>query len=193
LERSENPGAVHPIARLVPVSLRFTRATREIALGGQDRKKDCSKLDGMRIVQHIWLIFPIINCFNAYIWWFWGREEVAQNPDLEPGYRRLILGQLIYGTIPFVIVGAGFELPRVFPGLPTGPFLIAFLVNIVAYWIAGFYWVFLRGGAEDLAAHPGGPFGWERDPCSVKARFACIQIGIACVLIVTAAAIGWWH
>jgi len=37
----------------------------------------------------------------------------------------------------------------------NGPFVIAFYVTVVALWIATFYWLFFRGGAEDLLAHPG--------------------------------------
>jgi len=37
----------------------------------------------------------------------------------------------------------------------NGPFVIAFYVTVVALWIATFYWLFFREGAEDLVAHPG--------------------------------------
>jgi hypothetical protein len=123
--------------------------------------------------RHPWLIvvpFVIITFTNAAIWWSRGREEIAKNPALEWGYRRLVLRFLIYGNIPWVILGAAFELPPPF----GGPLLIAFAITIVFYWIAGFYWVVFGSGAEELAAHPGVLMGSPRDPRTIRAQVSII-------------------
>jgi len=108
---------------------------------------------------------------NAAVWWFRSRPEIAENPALKWGYRKLIRGCLIYGNIPWLILGAAFELPRAF----RGPLFIAFAATVVVYWIAGFYWLAFGGGAEDLAAHPGILKGSVRDPWTIKAQVLSIM------------------
>ena len=95
---------------------------------------------------------------------------MAKNPALTWGYRRLILGFLIYGNIPWLILGAVFELPRAF----RGPLLIAFAITIVVYWIAGVWWLAFGGGAEQLAAHPGILRGPPRDAWTIKVQVLSI-------------------
>jgi hypothetical protein len=124
----------------------------------------------LSIFRHVWLLFVIITFVNAAIWWSRGRAEIAKNPALEWGYRRLILRFVIYGNLPWIILGGAFELSPPYSGL----LLIAFAVTIVVYWIAGFYWVVFGGGAEDLAAHPGILRGSPREPRVIKAQVSII-------------------
>ena len=133
------------------------------------------------ILRHAWLLLVIVTFANASVWWFRGRAEIAENPALEWGYRRLILGYLIYGNIPWLIVGAAFELPPAF----FRPLLIAFAITIVVYWIAGFYWVVFGGGAEDLAAHPGLLRRSPRDPRTIKVHFSSLLgLGLVAYILV---------
>jgi hypothetical protein len=126
----------------------------------------------LSILRHLWLMFVIITFVNAAIWWSRGHPEIANNPALKWGYVRLIRGYLIFGNIPWLILGAAFELPSAF----RGPLLIAFAVTIVVYWIAAFYWLAFAGGAEELAAHPGILRGAVRDPRTVKAQVLGIMV-----------------
>jgi hypothetical protein len=137
-------------------------------------------------VGHVWLVFILVTFGNAAVWWWRGRPEMIKNPSLEAGYRRLIRGFLIHGNIPWLILGAGAELPRLFPTLPFGWLFAAFLVSIVGYAIAAFYWLLFRGGAEDLAAHPGLFRGGARDPQVVKAEFAAILAILVTMFVVVA-------
>jgi hypothetical protein len=133
------------------------------------------------MLRHLWLMFVVVTFVNAAIWWSRGRSEIAKNPALKWGYRRLVLGFLIYGNIPWLILAASFELPRAFRGL----LLIAFAITIVVYWIAGFYWLAFGGGAEELAAHPGILRGSPRDPWTIKAQVLSI-LGATLVAMVLA-------
>jgi hypothetical protein len=125
---------------------------------------------------HLWLMFVVATFAKAAIWSFRGRAEIAKNPALKWSYRRLVLGFRIFGNIPWLILGAGFELPAAF----RVPFLIAFAITIVVYWIAGFYWLAFGGGAERLAAHPGILRGSPRDPWTIKMQFLVI-LGVVLV------------
>jgi hypothetical protein len=125
----------------------------------------------------------IITFANAAIWWSRGREEIAKNPALKWGYRRLVLRFLIYGNIPWVILCAAFELPPPF----RVPLWIAFAITIVFYWIAGFYWIVFGGGAQELAAYPGLLRGAPRDPSTIKTQVSIILslILVGAILVVS--------
>lgn len=112
------------------------------------------------LFRYAWLLFVLVTCFNAAIWWYRARRRIAQDPGLEPGYRRLIRWWVICGNLPWLVMGAGI----LFGGVPTvfhyfnprnGPFVIAFYLTVVILWIAAFYWLFFRQGTEQLVTHPG--------------------------------------
>jgi len=130
---------------------------------------------------HLWLMFVVVTFLNAAIWWFRGRAEIAKNPDLKWGYRRLIPRFLIFWNIPLLILGASLELPAPF----RAPFLIAFAISIVVLQIASAYWVFFCGGAEQLAAHPGflKQMGDPRDPWTIKMVTLVTFLGILVMVI----------
>jgi hypothetical protein len=96
---------------------------------------------------------------------------------------------MIYGNLPWVVMGAGI----LFGGVPStmhyfnprnGPFVIAFYVTVVLLWIATFYWIFFRRGAEDLIAYPGLLNLAVRQPWMVKAYFLlCLAGGVVAVLV----------
>jgi hypothetical protein len=125
-------------------------------------------------LRHYWLLFVAVTCINAAIWWRRGRKEIARNPALEPGYRRLIAWFLIIGNFPWLMVGAKRELPATYIPLSSVEFLHVFEAVIVIYWIAGCYWLFLGRGAEDLAAHPGLLRGDPRNPKTIRIQYLII-------------------
>src|ERR1700720_2305634 len=93
------------------------------------------------IFRHVWFLFVLVTCANGAIWWYRGRRKMAENPVLEQGYRRLIRSWLIYGNLPWLVMGAGVVVggvPSVFryfnPG-GGGPFVIGFWVTLVVLWI----------------------------------------------------------
>ena len=113
-----------------------------------------------QLFRHAWILFIGATCVNALLWWNRGRAEAARNPELAPGYRALVGGFLIYGNLPWLVMGLGI----VAGGVPSvahyfdprnGPFVILFYVTIVALWVASTHWVFVRSGAEALVRHPG--------------------------------------
>jgi len=137
-----------------------------------------------RILQQFWVVFIIVTCVNGAVWWRRGQKAMAEKPELETGYRRLICWWLIGGNLPWLVMGAGIVLggvPSVFHYFNprNGPFVIAFYVTIVILWIASFYWIFFRGGAEDLINHPGMLNFPLQKPFWVKAYFlAMLGVGI---------------
>ena len=114
------------------------------------------------------------------------------NPDLEAGYRRLIRGWLIYGNIPWFIMGAGIvfgEVGSVFEFFNPrhGPFVVAFYISVVVLWVLASYWLFFRGGAEELITYPGLLNLPIKKPWVIKVffvfSFACGVVGLALMIL----------
>jgi hypothetical protein len=125
------------------------------------------------IFRHTWILFILVTCANGAVWWSRARQHVARQPELAEGYRSLIGGWLVYGNIPWVVMGTGI----LFGGVPTvfhyfdprnGPFVIAFYVTCGVLWMLAAYWVFFRDGAEALIRHPGLLSLPSEDPRVVK-------------------------
>jgi hypothetical protein len=139
-------------------------------------------MTGDLIFRHSWLLFVAVTCANGAVWWSRGKKEIANHPELEQGYRQLVRGWLIYGNLPWVVMGAGILLggvPSVWQYLNprNGPFVIMWYVTVVALWVATVYWVFLRGGAEALVRHPGLLNLPVQQPWAVKALVVLMLLG----------------
>ncbi len=139
--------------------------------------------------RHAWFVFIAVTCLNGAVWWWRGQVHIRANPALRSGYERLIRGWLIYGNLPWVVMGAGI----VFGGVPTvlhyfnprnGPVVVRWYVTVVALWVVSVYWLFFQQGAEALVAHPGLLNLPSNRPGTVKVFFLlCLAGGIAGLLV----------
>ena len=112
------------------------------------------------IFRHAWALFIAVTCLNGAMWWRRGGPWMARNPALREQYRRLIRGWLIWGNLPWLVMGVGI-LSGAVPSTVhyfnprNGAFVILFYGTVIAIWILKFNWVFFAGGAEKLIACPG--------------------------------------
>jgi hypothetical protein len=136
------------------------------------------------LFRHAWLLFIVVTCVNGFVWWRRAQPRIAQDPVVEDEYRTLIRSWVVYGNLPWLVMGAGI----LFGGVPStfsyfnprnGPFVIAFYATVVTLWIATFWWLFFKGGVETLISHPG-LFNIPGDrPWVLKAYFLlCLAGGI---------------
>lgn len=108
-----------------------------------------------------WLIAIGVTFANAYIIRSRAREAIARNPDLKEGYEKIFRGYLIYLNIPWVVMGIGILVGGVssvfdyFNPRAGNPFVLVFHLSIIILWLLSIIWVYFRGGAEFLVAHPG--------------------------------------
>jgi hypothetical protein len=157
---------------------RSAPATGTAALAGYPQcwadLEELERMDANAVFRHTWILFIAVTCANAAIWWNRGKKEIARQPELEAGYRSMIRGWLIYGNLPWVVMGTGIVLGDV-PSVShyfdprNGPFVVAFYVTVVGLWILTAYWVFFKGGAEALIRHPGLLNLPSQSPAAVKA------------------------
>ena len=54
-----------------------------------------------------WVLFILVTSLNGAVWWRRGRKYIGETPTLAPGYQRLICGWLIFGNLPWVVMGFG--------------------------------------------------------------------------------------
>ncbi|PJZ44427.1 hypothetical protein [Leptospira brenneri] len=115
----------------------------------------------MEIFNYVWILFIAVTIFNAYVLKFRSKKYIKAKPELEPGYEKLVKGILVYGNIPWVIVGIGnlFQYTNSLTDylyLKTlNPFIILFYFSILALWLLGIHWIYFKKGAEFLEEHPG--------------------------------------
>lgn len=136
------------------------------------------------ILRHAWILFVLVTCANGAVWWQRGQRQIALHPEQEPGYRRLIRGWIVFGNIPWIVMGAGMligDLQSVFQFFNprNGPFVIAWYASVVVTWILAAYWLFFRDGATQLIEYPGLLNLPTKDPKLLKLLFvACLAGGI---------------
>jgi len=89
------------------------------------------------------------------------KPYIEQNAELKDGYDKLFKNFLLFGNIPWIIVGIGDvteQTKSIFDFLNPGQFnliVLIFHVAIIVIWVLGSYWIFLNNGAEFLSKHPG--------------------------------------
>lgn len=112
-------------------------------------------------VKWFWALCIVMTVLNAVIFRFRAQKHIKKHPELAEGYYALIKGFVLWGNIPWIVMGVG----TVFGGVPTvfhyfrpndgNPFVLAFFISVIALWLLGTYWLLYRGGAQSIVDHPG--------------------------------------
>jgi len=135
--------------------------------------------------KHFWIAFILVTFANGAAMWRQSKPYREVDPSLSEGYRSLVRGFVVWGNIPWLIMGAGIlfgGVPSIFhffnPRSPN-PFVTAWFGSIIVLWIACSHWLFLRGGAEQLARHPGFTRPPITNPSTIKLLWlVCMGGGI---------------
>lgn len=115
------------------------------------------------ILKHIWVIFILGTCYNAYYGWSAVQHRIRKQPELEMGYRSLFKGYAIWLNVPLVLMGVGIisgQVNSVFDFIKPGngnSYVLFWYFSILVLLIYFLNWIFLEKGAETLAKHPGIP------------------------------------
>jgi hypothetical protein len=139
--------------------------------------------------RHTGFVFIAFTCLNGAVWWWRAQPYIARNPRLKEGYRRLILGWLVWGNVPWLVMAAGDLFGNIrsvfyFFNPRNGPFAVAFFCSVVAMWALTIFWLFFRQGAEQLIEHPGFLNSPVNEPWAVKA-LTIVMIAFGIVALVT--------
>ena len=113
------------------------------------------------ISKYFWLMFIVVTFANAIIMKVRAKKLIKKNPDLKNGYDTIFKGIIVWGNIPWIVMGAGIIMGKVpsmfhfFNPQDGNPYVLAFFGSVVLIWLMGTYWLFLKNGAKMLVDHPG--------------------------------------
>jgi hypothetical protein len=141
--------------------------------------------------RYFWMAGIAVNLVNALVLKSRSRSFIEQRPELAAGYAKLFYGVIFWGSLPWIVMGAG----MVSGGVPSlisyfhprdgNPFVIAFFGIVILLWLLGFYWLFVRRGAEFIVEHPGLFQGDPKSPAMIRAIY-CLGVtgGVIAVLVI---------
>jgi len=133
------------------------------------------------LIDNVWVFGLAAVLINAVVWWCRGREHMERDPTLVRGYRRLVVGLILLGSPPWVVMGLGLRLGGVgsfheyFRGRGAHPWVVAYYATVVVVWALYMWWVLIGGGARKLMDHPWLLRRWVSEPRHVK-LLACASI-----------------
>ncbi|WP_414550749.1 hypothetical protein [Anabaena sp. CCY 0017] len=142
------------------------------------------------IFNYFWLVAIAVNALNAVIFWVRSQPDIQKNPDLRPGYVRLIRSFFVGMSIPWIVMGIGMTIGGVskitdyFYPRTGNQFVIAFWVSIWALIILSSYWIWFRGGAEQFIKYPGVFKGSPNNPQTIKLMWLLSLIGDIVVQVI---------
>ncbi len=151
----------------------------------------------MNIFKLIPIVFIIVTVVNYFIQKSGTNEYAEKNPDLKPGYDKLLKGSVFLHISPWIIVvigdlcGSTNGIFDYFHPRSMNPFVLFFHFYLILIFILTIIWIYFKGGADFLSKHPGlikfNGFGGSKDvtsPLSIKIFFAlCLLGGIAGMLM----------
>ena len=113
------------------------------------------------ILKNFWIAFIVVTFLNALTFKFRSIKQIKEKPELEEGYNKIIKGYVIYGSIPWIIMGIGNLLSltnsifEYFNPSTLNPIVLLFHISIIYLWIISSIWLYKKDGASFLDKHPG--------------------------------------
>jgi hypothetical protein len=141
---------------------------------------------GHLLERYFWLVGIIFSLWEHYQWSRQRNELVARRPELADSYGRVMWGNTLFYSLPWLVMGSGiifggaqgvFDYLHVCSG---NPFVAAFHLTIVLLVVTLSLWVVFFGGGAYLARY------MERAPVVVKLQcvgvtlFVLFLVGLAC-------------
>lgn len=129
-----------------------------------------------------WILLAAVTCANAFIMKFKAKKHILANPGLAYGYEKMFKAVLIYGNLPWLVIGFGnltgltkstfdYFAPR-----QLNPIVLIFHFLIIVFWILSVRWIYFKNGAKFLELHPG---LFRQDPTAqqIKLLFPLMLLG----------------
>jgi hypothetical protein len=133
-----------------------------------------------------WVFLIAVTLGNGLVWWRRSRVHIAQNPDLARGYKRLILGFVLWGNLPWFVMGLGLmtggvdSVKEYLRPRGANPWVLALYGTGACIWALCLWWIFVRDGAQAIVDHPG-LFNFPLTKSKYVKLLACATI-LACIV-----------
>src|SRR5687767_7109111 len=114
------------------------------------------------IFKYFWLLAILAPFVYIPLFKMKANPYIKEDPSLEDGYNKLIIGIILSTILPWVVIGIGMIFGKydTFFDIMFGlrdwtPFSILFFGAIIAEAVLYFIWVWFRGGSEFLIKYHG--------------------------------------
>ncbi len=113
------------------------------------------------LFKHFWIVLVAVTIANGLIFKFRAQQYIVADPGLKEGYDKLFKGWLLWGNIPWIIIGIGNlcgftnSVFAYFRPRELNPMVLLFHVCIIVIYVLSVKWIYFRNGAEFLEQHPG--------------------------------------
>lgn len=109
---------------------------------------------------YFWLFVLVVLWINGAVLWLRSRADIKEHPFKEATYRELIRNFVLYGSVPWLIMGGGLlsgqikEIDEyILPHLTNHMFVWAFYSSSWVLIARLSYWFYFKQGAEILFHH----------------------------------------
>lgn len=113
------------------------------------------------LINYSWIAFIGVTVANALVWRHRALPHIARKPELREGYKRLVLGLMLWGNIPWLVMGLGLLVGSVssfydyLRPREARPWVLAWYATCIGVWVRWLWWLFRQDGAQTLVDHPG--------------------------------------
>lgn len=113
------------------------------------------------LFKNFWIMFILVTFFNVYQFKKKTAKFIIDNPDKAYGYNLIFKNFLIFGCIPWLIIGLGntfgftSSVFDYFQPADLNPLVLIFHFSILCIWILMVRFIFFKNGAKFLENHPG--------------------------------------
>lgn len=113
------------------------------------------------LFKNFWILFILVTIFNVFTFKKKAAKLIIDHPEKENGYNLIFKNFLIFGIIPWLIVGFGNTFgftSSVFDYLQPAKmnaFVLIFHFSIIIIWILMVRFIFFKNGGKFLENHHG--------------------------------------
>lgn len=114
-----------------------------------------------QVFKYVWIVFILVTLLNVYLLKNKFKNYIEEKPEREAGYKLISKNFLIFGIIPWIIIGIGNlsgQTKSLFDYIQPAklnPFVLLFHLSIIIIWLLIIRFVFFKDGAAFLENHPG--------------------------------------
>jgi cbb3-type cytochrome oxidase subunit 3 len=134
--------------------------------------------------EYDWLLMLALVVVATAVLWFRDRTRAKGDRNRQRVLTRRALTFLFWASLPWTVMAVGIlsgamRTSEEFFNPGSGPFSYFWIASMIAVWIACLYWVFAKGGAEEIIASEYLTLaGWPvRRPAHVKLFFIVAVAG----------------
>lgn len=146
------------------------------------------------LFNYVWMLIILVTILNISILKKRVTKYIEEKPEREKGYDLIFKNYLIYGLIPFIIMGIGSITGQTksifdyFQPAKLNPFVLLFHLSVIITWLMMIWFIFFKNGAQFLEEHPG--LVHFKSPGYYNDRLSAKSIKIFTVLALAGGAIG---